>query len=670
MGAPGRLVPLDLPTIAAADLPGRLQATFVPTEGAVAWWGVTDLPAVLAARDLPVGRESLVRLAAPTRSPRGGVIGVTVPARLSPFDVALPALRRLDPAALGDVGTSVRGWREAALLLDGGPDETAELESRFAALAERMPTAAHAVLSPDGTAIDTAAALLSRFRQTATTRRQLASAAVHAELRPYQVDGVAWLRSLDPPGDRTSPSAEPAMAGASPSVAARHPSPGGGVLADEMGLGKTLQAICLLATRRSAGPHLVVCPTSVVGNWRRELARFTPDIPVRVHHGSRRGLSAAPDAGSVVVTSYSVLRSDAEELAGIDWDVVVFDEAQQIKNPDTRAAKAAAALPAAIRLAMTGTPVENRLDELWAILRITNPGLLGTRARFRQRFAIPIEQRRSPTAAARLSSLIAPHVLRRRKADVAADLPPKLHSTVSCTLTEEQAALYRDAVRDAFAEGLGAGIGRRGRVLALLTALKQICNHPAQFRPDDRGLAGRSGKFDRAAEMLTEIVQHDDRALVFTQYRVMGELLSRHLSAELGETTVPFLHGGLSAEHRDRLVHSFQNEDDGPPILLLSLRAAGFGLNLTRAGHVVHYDRWWNPAVEEQATDRAHRIGRDRALTVHTLVTGGTVEDHIARLHESKRVLAEAVAGGEAALAELSDEDLHAVLALDEEVIG
>ncbi|APU15036.1 DEAD/DEAH box helicase [Actinoalloteichus fjordicus] len=662
----------ELPVLPAADLPGRLQATFVPAEGAVAWWGVPDLPAVLASRGLPAGRESLVRLAAPTRQAGPAVVGAAVPARLADLDLALPALRRLDPAALDDgVGASLHAWREAALLVDEARTETADAESGFAELAGRMPAAAHAVLTPDGTAIDTAADLLGRFRQAAATLVDLATAAVQAELRPYQVEGVAWLRSLAPV---ENPASLPARTGAAPpspsAEGADRQRPGGGVLADEMGLGKTLQAICLFATRRSTGPHLVVCPTSVVGNWRRELARFTPGTPVVAHHGSRRGLQTTPAAGTVVVTSYSVLRSDAEALARIDWDVVVFDEAQQIKNPDTRAARAAAALPATIRLAMTGTPVENRLDELWAILHITNPGLLGTRARFRQRFAVPVEQRRSATAAARLATLIAPHVLRRRKADVAADLPPKLYSTVACTLTEEQAELYRAAVRQAFSDGLGTGIGRRGRVLALLTALKQICNHPAQYRPDDRALAGRSGKFDRATEMLAEIVEDDDRALVFTQYRVMGDLLSRHLAEELGVPTVPFLHGGLSAERRDQLVHAFQHEDDGPRVLLLSLRAAGFGLNLTRAGHVVHYDRWWNPAVEDQATDRAHRIGRDRALAVHTLVTGGTVEDHIARLHESKRVLADAVAGGEAALAELSDEDLHAVLDLDEEVIG
>lgn len=271
--------------------------------------------------------------------------------------------------------------------------------------------------------------------------------------------------------------------------------------------------------------------------------------------------------------------------------------------------------------------------------------------------------------------MIGPHLLRRTKGEVVADLPPKQYVTVSCTLTDEQVHLYRRAVDRAFDDGLGSGIERRGRVLALLTALKQICNHPAQYlddEDDERGdLAGRSGKFDRATEMLTEIVDDNDRALVFTQYRAMGELLSRHLAGALGTAPIPFLHGGLSAEARDRLVHAFQEDDNSPPVLLLSLRAAGFGLNLTRASHVLHYDRWWNPAVEDQATDRAHRIGQRRCLNVYTLVTGGTVEEYIARLHDSKRALTAVVSGDAgAALADLADDELRAIVQLDDERLG
>ncbi|WP_086829838.1 DEAD/DEAH box helicase [Allokutzneria sp. NRRL B-24872] len=576
------------------------HVTYVPAQGAFAVWGTAS-----------AGRRAVCRLAVP----RGN--------RVEAADVQVCLV---EPHELPDTTASARAWREAVRLVENDADDVA-----FAELAQRMPPVAHAVLNSEETAISSAAALLDSYRQAALARAKLG--AINAELRPYQVDGVAWLNSV----------------------------PGGGVLADEMGLGKTLQAICLLATRD--GPHLVVCPTSLVGNWRREIARFAPDTPVLTHHGPRRALPETIPPRTVVITSYSVLRGE-DDLTSRDWDVVVLDEAQQVKNPDAQASKAAARLSAQRRVAMTGTPVENRLDELWAIMSLTNPGLLGTRARFRQRFGTPIEQRRSTTAAARLTALIAPHVLRRTKSAVATDLPPKLYSTVACTLTSEQAALYRDAVDRAFTLGFGSGLERRGRVLALLTALKQICNHPAQYRPDELPLAGRSGKFDRATEMLTEIVEDDDRALVFTQYTATGELLSRHLAEHIGGP-VPFLHGGLSAARRDELVRAFQHDADAPPVLLLSLRAAGFGLNLTRAGHVMHFDRWWNPAVEEQATDRAHRIGQTRPLTVHTLLTGGTIEDHIARLHENKRALADAVTGSETALAELPDEQLHDVLALD-----
>ncbi|MCP3802838.1 DEAD/DEAH box helicase [Allokutzneria sp. A3M-2-11 16] len=575
------------------------QVTYVPAHGAFALWGAET-----------AGRRVTCRLAVPQGD------------RVVPADVEVSLV---EPEALPGTTASARAWREAVRLVEEGAGDDA-----FAELAEHMPPAAHAILNAEETAISSAAALLDRYRRAAAARAKLG--AINAELRPYQVDGVAWLHSV----------------------------PGGGVLADEMGLGKTLQAICLLATRD--GPHLVVCPTSLVGNWRRELARFAPDTPVLTHHGPNRELPLPVPPRTVVITSYSVLRSD-DELGAVDWDTVVLDEAQQVKNPDTRASKAAARLSARRRVAMTGTPVENRLDELWAIMSLTNPGLLGTRARFRQRFGTPVEQRRSATAAARLTALITPHVLRRTKSEVATDLPPKVYSTIACTLTGEQATLYRDAVDRAFTDGFGSGFQRRGRVLALLTALKQICNHPAQYRPDDLPLTGRSGKFDRATEMLTEIVEDNDRALVFTQYRAMGELLARHLGDQLGGP-VPFLHGGLAATQRDELVRAFQHDDDAPPVLLLSLRAAGFGLNLTRAGHVMHYDRWWNPAVEEQATDRAHRIGQTRPLTVHTLVTGGTVEDHIAHLHENKRALADAVTGAETALADLTDDQLHEVLDL------
>lgn len=615
------------------ELPGRLQATFVPDEGAIALWGVPDLETTLRQHGLPEGRAGTCRFALPAGD---GVVPTSVAVQFADLDVLVPALRGLDPNQAA-IGASVRAWQEAAGLSDGD-------EADLADVAARMPSAAHAVLNTDGTAIASASALLGQFRQAVATHAVLRTV-IKATLRPYQVYGVAWLRSMPDLG-------------------------GGAVLADEMGLGKTIQAICLLATRIATQPHLVVCPTSLIGNWHRELTRFAPATPVHIHHGSSRNLPSVIAPGTVVVTSYPVLRRD-DVLAKVKWDTVVFDEAQQVKNPDAQVSRTAVRLRAEIRVAMTGTPVENRLDELWSIFHVTNPGLLGNRARFRQRFAVPIEQRRSAAAAAALNTLVGPHLLRRTKAEVAIELPPKQYSTVICTLTDEQASLYRRVVDRVFADGLGYGIERKGRVLALLTSLKQICNHPAHYLNEEVAEFGRSGKFDRATEMLAEIVDENDRALVFTQYRVMGELLSGYLSEHLGFGPIPFLHGGLSVPSRDRLVQAFQEDDDAPPILLLSLRAAGFGLNLTRAAHVMHYDRWWNPAVEEQATDRAHRIGQLRTLNVHTLVTGGTIEDHIAQMHETKKEFADIVVGDtEASLSNLSNEELHAVLDLDTGVFG
>ncbi|WP_245998487.1 DEAD/DEAH box helicase [Nocardia pseudobrasiliensis] len=611
----------------------RLQATFVPAENAFAWWGPGELDEVVREFGLPAGRTATCSLAAPEG---GVVVAADRDVRLIDLNEAVPALLALDRRA--KVGKSVKSWQEAARLLDGD-SETKDAE--FAELAARMPVAAHAVTNQEGVAVAAPTALLAQFRRAANTTATLAATAVDARLRPYQVHGVAWLNSR-------------------PELGA------GGVLADEMGLGKTLQAICLLAIRRTERPHLVVCPTSLIGNWRRELARFSPTTPVLRYHGSNRGLPERWEPGTVVITSYPVLRSD-KPLLDNAWDIVVLDEAQQIKNPEAQASRAAARLDATVRIAMTGTPVENRLDELWSIFNVTNPGLLGTRGRFRQRFVTPIEQRRSAPAAAALNTLVRPHMLRRTKALVAAELPPKQYTSMICTLTDEQIRLYREATDRAFNQGLGDGIGRSGRVLALLTALKQICNHPAHYLEDGPAGPGRSGKFDRATEMLSEIVDDGDRALVFTQYRIMGELLSESLGKTLGTGPVPFLHGGLSGDKRDEMVRAFQEDDDSPPVLLLSLRAAGFGLNLTRAAHVMHYDRWWNPAVEEQATDRAHRIGQQRTLNVYTLISGGTIEDHIAQMHDVKRGVADVVVDGdsEAALAKMSDDELHAILDLD-----
>ena len=466
------------------------------------------------------------------------------------------------------------------------------------------------------------------------------------ELRPYQQRGVAWLHGMGKAGF-------------------------GAVLADDMGLGKTIELIGYLLERDANAAHLVVCPTSVVGNWEREMARFAPGLAVTRHHGPERASTVAGATG-VYLTTYGTLRRDADLLASVDWDVVALDEAQQVKNPTTAGARAVRSLPADHRVALTGTPLENRLSELWSLMDITNPGLLGSKARFGRRFVSPIEKRRDPVAATRLRRLVAPFILRREKTDpnVISDLPEKIERTVACPLTPEQADSYQAAVDDVLSEGALAEVTemeRRGRILALLTKLKQVCNHPAQAAGEvDPVLQGRSGKLAVCEDIVVEAVGAGDQVLIFTQYVAMGRLLARQLSADLG-VEVPMLHGGVAAGARDRMVASFQGEagTTATPALVVSLRAGGTGLNLTAATHVVHYDRWWNPAVEDQATDRAHRIGQHRTVEVHKLVTSGTVEERIADVLESKRALADSVVGaGEAWITELGDEELSELFAL------
>lgn len=605
--------------------PLHLQATYLPEQMAFAFWGAPDSAAELSALGFTANSPTVSRLAVPASD--GGIEVRDVDTHLVEFGAAVAGLRHLDVEHPG-LGASVRAWQK--VIATGKAPE--------------MPTAGHAASFRNDTAIQDAASTVQHFNDAVATLEELERSGVQAELRPYQVQGVAWLTSLA--------------------------TYGGGILADEMGLGKTLQAISMMAIRTGQGPHLVVCPTSVVGNWRREVQRFAPHLPLYVHHGPDRELPESLADGSIVVTSYNVLRSDVAQLEPISWSSVIFDEAQQIKNPTSLAAKAAARMRGGITVAMTGTPVENRLDELWSLFRVANPNILGSRARFRERFAAPIESGRSSTAAARLAAIIEPYILRRTKDTVATDLPPKQFATVMCTLTPEQASIYRSAVATAFTGGLGTGIARHGNILALLTTLKQVCNHPAQVTGDTDKLGGRSGKLDRATEMLAEIVEAGDRALVFTQYGSTGEMLSTHLGSEFGIPEVPFLHGGLSLAQREKMVADFQTGEDTSPILILSLRAAGFGLNLTRASHVVHYDRWWNPAVEDQATDRAHRIGQQRTVNVHTLVTGGTVEDHIAAMHHSKKAVANSISGElEGQLAKLPDTELRELLDLDGAVI-
>ncbi|WTR28009.1 DEAD/DEAH box helicase [Streptomyces canus] len=462
-------------------------------------------------------------------------------------------------------------------------------------------------------------------------------AALAAPLRDYQRRGLNWLARMTFSGL-------------------------GCCLADDMGLGKTITLIALHLHRQTdtatAGPTLVVCPTSLMGNWHREIEKFAPGTRVRRFHGPRRGLDGLAD-GEFVLTTYGTMRLDAPRLAEAAWGMVVADEAQHVKNPYSATARELRSIGARARVALTGTPVENNLSELWAILDWTTPGLLGRLGAFRARYAQAIESGQDPAAAERLARLVRPFLLRRRKSDpgIAPELPPKTETDRAVSLTPEQAGLYEAVVRETLAEISGADtMTRRGLIMKLLTGLKQICNHPAQFLKEERPrIAGRSGKLELLDELLDTIVAEGAGVLVFTQYVRMARLIEQHLAAR--GLPSQFLHGGTPVARREAMVRRFQEGE--VPVFLLSLKAAGTGLNLTRAEHVVHYDRWWNPAVEAQATDRAYRIGQTRPVQVHRLIAEGTVEDRIADMLHRKRELADAVLGsGDAALTELTDAEL------------
>ncbi len=461
-----------------------------------------------------------------------------------------------------------------------------------------------------------------------------------ATLRPYQLRGLAWLAGMCEAGV-------------------------GGCLADDMGLGKTVQVIALHLHRRDAkaGPTLVVCPASMLGTWEREIRRFAPDIPVRRYHGGGRHLQDLA-ADEVVLVTYGVVLRDAARLAEVGWGLVVADEAQHVKNPLARTARELRVIPASARVALTGTPVENRLSELWAILDWTTPGLLGQLEVFTRRVAIPVERHRDAEATAAFAALVRPFLLRRRKTDpgIAPELPRKTETDLFVPLTAEQVTLYEAIVRETMELiATKRGIERAGLVFKLLTALKQICNHPAQYLKQPGPLAGRSGKLAAFDELTDVILAGGESMLVFTQYTQMATLLEQHLGSR-GIRSL-FLHGGVPVTRREEMVAQFQAGQ--APVFLLSLKAGGTGLTLTRATHVLHYDRWWNPAVEDQATDRAYRIGQDRPVQVHKLIAEGTLEDRIATLLQTKRELAEAVIGsGEGWIAELSDTELAELVSL------
>ncbi|MFD7462600.1 MULTISPECIES: DEAD/DEAH box helicase [unclassified Streptomyces] len=483
-----------------------------------------------------------------------------------------------------------------------------------------------------------------RDRLTAGVRPAEPPAGLRATLRDYQLRGLAWLDLMTSLGL-------------------------GGCLADDMGLGKTITVIALHLKRARPEPTLVVCPASLLGNWQREIERFAPGVPVRRYHGTGRTLDDL--GGGFVLTTYGTMRSAAPLLAEQPWGMVVADEAQHVKNPYSATAKALRTIPTPARVALTGTPVENNLSELWALLDWTTPGLLGPLKSFRARHARAVENGEDEEAVTRLARLVRPFLLRRKKSDpgIVPELPPKTETDHPVPLTREQAALYEAVVRESLlAIETAEGMARRGLVLKLLTSLKQICDHPALYLKEEPGQRGgvdrnaaRSGKLALLDELLDTLLAEDGSALVFTQYVGMARLITAHLAARA--VPVDLLHGGTPVPERERMVDRFQGGET--PVLVLSLKAAGTGLNLTRAGHVVHFDRWWNPAVEEQATDRAYRIGQTQPVQVHRLVTEGTVEDRIAEMLASKRALADAILGsGEAALTELTDRELTDLVSL------
>ncbi|WP_405968918.1 DEAD/DEAH box helicase (plasmid) [Streptomyces sp. NBC_00015] len=469
-------------------------------------------------------------------------------------------------------------------------------------------------------------------------------AALKAELRHYQRRGLAWLHHLT-----TGPI-------------------GGGILADDMGLGKTITLIALHLLNQedaaTSGPMLVICPATMLGTWQREITRFAPTVPVRRFHGPARTLDALP-TDAVVLTTYATLRRSTGPLNSPPWSLVAADEAQAVKNALSGAAGALRKVRSRSRVALTGTPMENSLADLWALLDWAASGLLGPWPAFRTQFARPIEAGRDTAAAARLAALISPLVLRRTKTDpgIAPELPPKTDTDQFVPLSREQASLYEAVTREALEQIRAAdGISRRGLVLKLLTSLRQICNHPAQYLKEaDPTVAGRSGKIDLLDALLDQILAEGQAGLIFSQYTQMLDLLAAHLHRR--GITHQVLTGQTSAARRDQLVERFQ--DGAFPVFLLSLRAAGSGLTLTRAEHVFQIDQWWNPAVMDQAADRAYRIGQTRPVQVHRFVADGTVEEKVLQLLAAKRETADMVLGAEQlGLTELGDDQLADLVAL------
>lgn len=462
------------------------------------------------------------------------------------------------------------------------------------------------------------------------------------ELRPYQQTGLKWLWT--------------------------NVSKGFGVcMADDMGLGKTIQIISLILKMKEEGnlkkPVLVICPTTLMGNWMKELQMFAPSLDAVIYHGAERQLDVKHD---VILTTYAIMRIDVEELKKQSWGMVIVDEAQNIKNPDTAQTLAIKTLKADVKVAMTGTPVENRLTELWSIFDFINQGYLGSLREFQKSYAIPIERFKENSRAAKLKMSVSPFVLRRLKTDkhVISDLPEKMVLNEYCYLSKPQAVLYEKTLNEMMEKiSSFSGINRRGNIFKLITALKQICNHPYQFLKS--GEMGRelSGKMDKCISTVQSILDNGEKTLIFTQYKEMGEILCKVIAEECS-TEPLFFHGSLTVPQREELINRFQNEDDAK-VMILSLKAGGTGLNLTSATNVIHYDLWWNPAVEDQATDRTYRIGQDKNVMVHRMITLGTFEEKIDEMLKAKKELADlAVYEGEKIITELSDEEIYEIFTL------
>ncbi|MFN2218685.1 MAG: DEAD/DEAH box helicase [Anaerolineae bacterium] len=504
---------------------------------------------------------------------------------------------------------------------------------------------------------DALAAMLDKLRDRSRLEPVADLPQLKAQLRDYQKRGVAWLRFLEQLGLN-------------------------GCLADDMGLGKTMQVIARLVQEREAGevsaPTLLIAPTSVIGNWAKEVERFAPHLKTLIHHGPGReqdpdSFKALAADKAMVITSYALARLDQTLFAAVPWHRVVLDEAQNIKNPKAAQTKAVLKLQATHRLALTGTPVENRLTDLWSIFNFVNPGYLDTQARFRKRFELPVQRDNDPVQTATLKRLVEPFILRRVKTDKAIikDLPDKVEAIQYCNLSKEQAALYESVVRDVERQlEEKDGIERQGLMLSTLMKLKQICNHPAQFLQDGSAFtAERSHKLERLGEMLDEVMAEGDSVLIFSQFTEVGSQLERLLKQGLGYNTY-YLHGGTARGRREAMISAFQDPQTEPSIFVLSLKAGGVGITLTKANHVFHFDRWWNPAVEDQASDRAFRIGQEKNVFVHKFVTLGTLEERINDMIEEKKALAGAIVGNdESWLTQLDNDRFKALIRLNRDAV-